>query len=181
MRNFEGLCVASMHWPHLQPPTTMKVKQTAGLDPVTKAHLLERRMIWYDVRYDIKKTPTSSSTRSAFHCQPRQQLEAKRCGTSFITPSCALKFALHKVSPQTDLWALITAILKVKSFNSPSPEFQIDRYEEMAIEEEKWLEWNLAFSGWVHFGTTRVSVGDTLQPPQDFSGPAPLTHGQMWG
>lgn len=57
--------------------------------------------------------------------QTRRQLEAKRRGTSFITPGCALRIALHKVSPRTDRRALITVILKVKSLNRPSPEFQI--------------------------------------------------------
>lgn len=59
------------------------------------------------------------------HFQSRRQLSAKLCGTGFITPGCAPRFALHKVSRPTDRRVLITVILKVKSFNSPPPEFQI--------------------------------------------------------
>lgn len=59
------------------------------------------------------------------HFQSRRQLSTKLRGTRFITPGCAPRFALHKVSLPTDRRVLITVILKVKSFNSPPPEFQI--------------------------------------------------------
>lgn len=96
----------------------------------------------------------------------------KPSGTSFITP----RFALHKVSLPTDRRVLITVILKVKSFNSSPPDFQIvqvwrdgDRKRKM-IRVESGIFWMDAL--WLH---------ETDCEWLSWTSECATTHSQRWG